>query len=100
MQEHITFCDRLKSTHLEARDKTIQAFKNHPVRTIASIGFTALISASFAVSKENSCATIDGCKAPAMLAAAMGASIAVILLISGVYTVKFIKGLTCASPQR
>lgn len=85
MQEHISFCDRLKDAHWIATDKTKQSFKNHPVRTIASTGFAALVSASFAVSKEDSCATVSGCKFNALIAAGIGAGTIGILLISATY---------------
>lgn len=100
MQEHQSFCERFAKANSIAIDKTREAIKSNPVRSIASIGFAALVSASFAVSEENSCATADGCKAPAALAAGMGAATAGILITGGLYAAYLAKEIVSPSVER
>lgn len=99
MQEHVTFCDRLKQANSAAYKKIGQTLINNGVATTTASGFVGLLNAGYS-GTHNLCNPPSETVNQLVGAAVIGGSVAALTITAGIYIVQFTKELTCPEMQR
>ncbi len=90
MQER-TFCERLKDNHIAAITRTYEDIRSNPITALTTTGVSAITSATFLTTPQNSCNMSDNCTVGTLLVGAGGAGATAILITGMLYAKNFIK---------